>query len=193
MISEKNNLCVKWGERGARSSERTHPRRPEQPPLREQHAQHAAGTSPRAEHTHLAALRCSNPRPCGLEGLRPAARLQPRTALLCPGRSLRDVATERHKSAAKQILLLRGHRAVFYFILFFIGDSGKDRNRLTPCALTHGVLHPVPGPAAHTAPRCPSSITSELGGVWGRKGRFCRPQTVCTLFPSARRESPFFP
>lgn len=50
----------------------------------------------------------------------------------------------------------------------------------------------MPGPAAHTAPRCPSSITSELGGVWGRKGRFCRPQTVCTLFPSARRESPFF-
>lgn len=79
-----------------------------QPPLRERHTHSTHRRAP-LPVPHLAApqLSASPASPCFAQG-----------SIRSPGRSLRDVVPERQKSAAEQILLLRGHRAVLdlYFL-----------------------------------------------------------------------------
>lgn len=119
MNNEKNNLCVNWGEFGAHSSERTHPQQPE--PASPPGAAHTTRRRAPLPVPHLAAF---PQRPAGWTRCAPQLSTSPapprfaQGSIRSPGRSLRDVATERQKSAAEQILLLRGHRAVLYFTFY---------------------------------------------------------------------------
>lgn len=86
-----------------------------QPPLRERHTHSTHRRAP-LPVPHLAALPSA---PCAPQlSASPASPCFAQGSIRSPGRSLRDVAPERQKSAAEQILLLRGHRAVLdlYFL-----------------------------------------------------------------------------